>query len=89
MLSGRGTQGASRRRKGGDLLDGSGANVVVGGAEASGLRIREHGAARVQNLGPPRAGTEQIKSALCVWELADRGQQSFGLSHTTTQEIIR
>ena len=64
------------------------ANVGVGGAEAHGLRIRGHGAARIQNLGPPRTGTEQTKSALSVRELADCGQQSSGLGHTTTQEIF-
>ena len=65
------------------------AYVGVGGAEAGRLRVRRCCAARVKNLGPPRAGAEQTESALCVLELTDCGQKSSGLSHSTAQEILR
>ena len=45
------------------------ARVSVSALRRLGLRIREHCAARVENLGPPGKGTEQTKSALCVWDL--------------------
>ena len=43
-------------------------DMGICGKEASGLHVRRHRAARVENLGPPRTGAEEAESSLRVWE---------------------